>query len=206
MTFLNNLLWREATKKFDINKKINIEDYQKIKDSIRFAPTAKGLQPFKVLDIKNKELLKMIKTDEINKERFLTADKVLLFCGIDNLHKLVKKMFDKKSNYDDNLRIKFEKAENSIIEILNTFDNNEKIAWVSSNTHVALGFALAACSELNIDSCPISIFEKESVKNTFNLDENLNPFVFLTLGYRDSDENHNIKWRFEEKDLFSEIN
>ncbi len=40
MSFLSNLNWRYATKKFDANKKVSDTDLEKILEAIRLTPTS----------------------------------------------------------------------------------------------------------------------------------------------------------------------
>ncbi len=46
MSFLENLNWRYATKKFDTEKKVSDSDLEKIVEAIRLTPTSFGLQPY----------------------------------------------------------------------------------------------------------------------------------------------------------------
>lgn len=40
MSFLSNLNWRYATKKFDTSRKVSDEDLEKILEAIRLTPTS----------------------------------------------------------------------------------------------------------------------------------------------------------------------
>jgi nitroreductase len=56
MKLIENLKWRYATKKYDTTKKVSEDDLQQIKEAIRLSPSSYGLQAFKILDIKDKDI------------------------------------------------------------------------------------------------------------------------------------------------------
>ena len=61
MSFLSQLEWRYATKKFDASKKVSEEDIGKILEAIRMTPTSFGLESYKVAvvsDQKTKDALR----------------------------------------------------------------------------------------------------------------------------------------------------
>jgi hypothetical protein len=61
MSFIENLNFRYATKKFDNTKKVSEEDLQKIRDSIVLAPTSFGLQMFSVVEVSDMSVREKMK-------------------------------------------------------------------------------------------------------------------------------------------------
>jgi nitroreductase len=55
-TFIENQNWRYATKKFDANKKISVQDLNLLKEAIRLSTSSFGLQLYKVIIVENPEL------------------------------------------------------------------------------------------------------------------------------------------------------
>jgi len=53
MSFLSQLNWRYATKKFDTTQKVSDENLEKIIEAIRMTPTAFGIQPYHFYVISN---------------------------------------------------------------------------------------------------------------------------------------------------------
>ena len=76
--------------------------------------------------------------------------------------------------------------------------------WSAKQTYITLGFALAACAELKIDSCPIEGFEPKNFEKVLNLPTDLDPKFCLAIGYRSPNDTHlkSPKIRFSKKDLF----
>jgi nitroreductase/dihydropteridine reductase len=81
---------------------------------------------------------------------------------------------------------------------------DKAVAWAAKQTYIALGFALAACAELGIDSCPMEGFNPAEVDKILNLPENLKTQAFLAVGYR-AEGPAQPKVRFPESDIFEKI-
>lgn len=208
MSFLENLNWRYATKKFAKSKKVSEEDLGKIRAAIRLAPTSQGVQPFEVVEIEDIDIRKKIKTGTLNMSRILNADKLFLFNAHKNISDWVNVMFETLSDHDQEKReTVYHDYEAGVHKMLDGLPQVDLLIWAENNIHVVLGFALAACTELKIDSCPISGFDKESTREALTLDENLEPVILLAIGYRDeTDEAIQIpKWRFPLEKLFRKI-
>ncbi len=60
MSFLSNLSWRYATKKFDTSKKVSEQDLQNIIEAIRLTPTSFGLQPYHFYVVSNQDIQNQI--------------------------------------------------------------------------------------------------------------------------------------------------
>ena len=77
--------------------------------------------------------------------------------------------------------------------------------WTRAQTYIALGFALATCCELMIDSAPIEGFDKKYIEETLNLEVGIEPVVLLALGYRADKKTNKNKTRFAQKELFENV-
>lgn len=58
------------------------------------------------------------------------------------------------------------------------------LTWTSKQVYIAHGFALAACAELEIDSCAMEGFDPVAVGEILGLPENQKALVMLPIGYR----------------------
>ena len=74
--------------------------------------------------------------------------------------------------------------------------------WASKQAYIALGFGLAACAELQIDSCPMEGFDPVQMKQILALPAHLYPCVMLAVGKRAASEVLKPKVRFDKADLF----
>ena len=56
MHILEQLKWRYATKKFDETKKVSSDTIETLKEAFNLTATSYGLQPIKLVIIKNKDI------------------------------------------------------------------------------------------------------------------------------------------------------
>jgi nitroreductase len=80
---------------------------------------------------------------------------------------------------------------------------NSSPEWAKKQVYIAQGFMLAACAELNIDSCPMEGFNPDAVAEILSIPEELSVAVIIPIGYRSSDEVLRPKVRFSQEKLFT---
>lgn len=56
--------------------------------------------------------------------------------------------------------------------------------WADRQTYIAHGFGIAACAELQIDSCPMEGFDPTAVGEILGLPDTQKALVLLPIGYR----------------------
>lgn len=66
MSLLEDLNWRHAVKAYDPTKKVSEENIQKIIEAARLAPTSSGLQPFKILVVKDQNIKNQLAESALN--------------------------------------------------------------------------------------------------------------------------------------------
>jgi nitroreductase / dihydropteridine reductase len=209
MTFLENLNWRYATKKFN-QKTVSDLDLQKIKDAIRLTPTSFGVQPFHVHIVSDKKVLEQLKKYSKNNESKLeTCSHLLVFSSLENVAKrfLELQILQKRT---DNFLKKMGWQLQYFGWLASYFLYGRYVSatvWARNQTYIPLGFTLAACAELKIDSCPMEGFNTSGYKKILNLDKNLTPIVIIAIGYRDETDTSLVfaKTRFPEDNLFTNV-
>jgi nitroreductase len=82
-------------------------------------------------------------------------------------------------------------------------DDTTRAAWAARQAYIALGFAMAAAAELEVDSCPMEGFMPAGVKEVLGLPDHVHPVVLLPIGTRASDDTPYPKARFPQDDLFT---
>ena len=206
MSFLGNLNWRYATKKFDSTKKVSDENLQKIREAIRMAPTSFGVQMFSVVEVVDAETRVKIKDASWKQPQITDSDRVFVFCARNDGEARIEKMFEVMSGGNEEVRKNALKGyEDMVRSAVLRHDPKDLLNWSAKQAYIALGFGLAAAAELEIDSCPMEGFEGAKVKEILGLGDEFMPVVLLTVGYRDeSDESlSHKKFRFPESELFS---
>ncbi|PIR07227.1 MAG: NAD(P)H-dependent oxidoreductase [Candidatus Komeilibacteria bacterium CG11_big_fil_rev_8_21_14_0_20_36_20] len=204
-TFLDNLKWRQATKKFDIRKDISEIDLNKILKAIRYTPSSYGLQSYHIYVIKDQELKKKLKEKSFGQEQIDSCAYLLIFCARTDRQDLEKRINDyaQLANQDPAaLPEKVTSLKTMLKSFLDKKSDEEIINWATKQVYIALGFGLAACAEMQIDSCPMEGFAKEEIDKILQLPKGLKSTVYLAIGYREADLPRQ-KIRFASDDLFS---
>ena len=190
MQLIKNLKWRYATKKFNPLKKVSQQNIDYIKEAVQLSASSYGLQPYKVLEIKNPQLREELKPLSWNQSQITDASHLFVFCNykmvtnndVDNLILLKSRTngitMDKISGYGTFVKGKLK--EKSATEMFH---------WTAKQTYIALSNALNACAELKIDCTPIEGFEPDDYNQKLELTEKgLNACVVLAIGYRDKED------------------
>ena len=204
MSFLRNLDWRFATKKFDSQKKVSEKDVDQICEAARLAPSSLGLQPWHIYVVSNPEIKKKIRSISYLQSQVVDASHVLVFCGRND----VMQRIDTYSNLNAKKNI----LEAVKIKGIQTFmkgammgrNEEQRMDWAKRQAYIALGFVLAACCELRIDSCPIEGFNNTEMDKLLHMPSYMNSVVVLAVGYRKEGPTH-PKVRFPKKDLFTSV-
>ena len=203
MPFLDNLNWRYATKKFsgDI---ISPGDLKSIENAIRMAPSSIGAQPYHVVVVENKELKDTLITSSKQVDK-MQCSHLFVFCA----------RTDYPHRADEQIRITSEitgatpeqlAGFRASIDRATTRTPDELFNWAAKQAYIALGFALAACAELRIDSCAMEGFNPNEFHEILGLPDYIRPVVLLAVGHRDPEDvtqpSLRPKVRFPKEDIF----
>ncbi|WP_299922774.1 NAD(P)H-dependent oxidoreductase [uncultured Pelagimonas sp.] len=187
-SLLDKLNWRYATKKMDPSKTVPQDKLDQILEAIRLAPTSSGTQPFEVFVVTNPEIRAEIQKVAWDQAQVTEGSHLLVFAAWDNytadrIDAVVDQMEDERgksemlTGYYDNLK--------------NTYlprDTDVNHNHAARQAYIALGFALAAAAELEVDSTPMEGFDPDKVDEILGLREKgLRSTTLLPLGYRQED-------------------
>ncbi|MEI6711726.1 MAG: NAD(P)H-dependent oxidoreductase [bacterium] len=201
MSFLSQLNWRYAVKKFDITKKVSDENLEKIIEAIHLAPSSFGMQPYRFFIVTNPEKKAAIQAAAWNQEQITTSSHLIVMCARNDLMTVKDEYFDAMSGGNPEVRTKLSGFEDMVAG----FIPNASPEWAKKQVYIAEGFALAACAELEIDSCPMEGFDAAAVKKILELPDNLEVAVITPIGYRANDEHPRPKFRMPKEKLLSTI-
>ncbi len=189
MQLVENLKWRYATKKYGASKKVSEKDINYIKEAVQLTASSYGLQPFKVLEIKDPALKEALKPLSWNQSQITDASHLFVFCNkikvtdedVDGMMQLRAKTnnipIEKISSYGEFVKEKMK--EKSDVEMFH---------WTAKQAYMALSIALIACAELQIDATPMEGFDAEDYNIKLGLKEKgLNASALLAVGYRYAD-------------------
>jgi len=205
MSFIENLGWRYATKKFDVEKKVTAENLEKILEAMRLAPSSFGLQPYHFYVVantsENQEKLQAIKTASWDQAQIDTCSHLIVITGRNDLMVVKDEYFNLLSGGEASVRAGLADYEKMISDSI----VKATPEWSKRQSYISLGFGLAACAELAIDSCPMEGFDGKKVAEILAMPVNHEVVVFLAVGYRATDEVLRPKVRFTKDQLFTEL-
>lgn len=202
--------WRYATKKMDPAKAVSEDKIAKILEAIQMAPTSSGTQPFEVIVITNPAVRGEIRKVAWDQAQITDGSHLLVFAAWDNytaprIDAVVGQMEDERgganpmlTQYYDNLKSMYLPREADV-----NFEHAARQAYI------ALGFALMAAAELEVDSTPMEGFDPAEVDKILGLGEQgLRSVLLMPLGYRDASGDWLLpmkKVRKSEEKLFKRI-
>jgi nitroreductase/dihydropteridine reductase len=189
MSLIEDLNWRHAVKAYDPAKKVSQEDLNKILEAARLAPTSSGLQPFRVVVVKDQELKEKMVQGALNPEVMRDCSHVLVFAAWDSYSdEKIDKVYDYHTDVRDLPRGRFGSYTDKIKEIYGAQTPEEHFAHTARQTYIALGLAMAQAAELKVDTTPAEGFSNEIVDEILNLKEfGLKSVSLLYIGYRDAE-------------------
>jgi nitroreductase len=190
MNIIDSLKWRYAVKKFDTDKELSEAQVNTLKEAFNLTATSFGLQPLKLIVIKNKVVQEKLVPFSWNQPQILQASHLLVLCIQDNYTtKEVENYFNlvqKIRNTPDAIINPFKKfltAEISKKTQEELYNSNKNQAYI------ALGNLLTVCAYEEIDSCPMEGFSPDKYDEILDLKkDNLKSVLVLPVGFRAADD------------------
>ena len=190
MNIIDSLKWRYAVKKFDTNKELSERQIETLKEAFNLTATSYGLQPLKLVIIKNKKIQEKLVPFSWNQQQILQASHLLVICIKDNYTtKEVENYF--------NLVQKIRNTPDAVINPFKKFltaeiaKKTQEELYVSNKNqaYIALGNLLTVCASQEIDSCPMEGFTPDKYDEILDLKkDNLKSVLVLPVGFRASDD------------------
>ena len=190
MNIIDSLQWRYAVKKFDTNKELSELQIETLKEAFNLTATSYGLQPLKLVIIKNKKIQEKLVPFSWNQQQILQASHLLVICVKDNY------TTQEVENYFNLVQ----KIRNTPDEVINPFKKfltaeiakkTQEELYISNKNqaYIALGNLLTVCASQEIDSCPMEGFTPDKYDEILDLTkDNLKSVLVLPVGFRASDD------------------
>lgn len=180
------LNWRYATKKMDPAKTVPQEKVDAILEAVRMAPTSSGTQPFEVIVVTNPDVLAEIRTAASDQSPITDGSHLLVFAAWDNY---TNERIDDVTQLNVQARGEIPLIHEYYGNLKNNYVPREaevNYAHAARQAYIALGFALIAAADQEVDSTPMEGFDPATVDKILRLKERgLRSVVLLPLGYRD---------------------
>lgn len=187
MNTIELLKWRYATKA--MNKQTVTEDkVNTILESARLTATSSGLQQFEVMVVTNQELKDKIRTVSWNQSMVSDCSHLLVFAAWDQYTaERINSMFDLVNEERGFKNEGFEAYRQKLLSMYPQQDPEVSFQHAARQSYIALGSAMIACAELQVDSVPMEGFDPNAVDEILGLRaKGLRSTVMLPIGYRDA--------------------
>lgn len=192
MALLEDLKWRHAVKAYDATKEVSEQDLNKILEAARLAPTSSGLQPFRIIVVKDQQLKEKMVEGALNPDVMKECSHVLVFAAWDRYSdEKIDVVYDRHTDERELPRGRFGSYTDKLKDLYNGQTPEQHFAHTARQTYIALGLALAQAAELKVDSTPAEGFNNSLVDDILELKElGLKSVSLLYLGYRDTERDY----------------
>ncbi|MDO1511796.1 nitroreductase family protein [Maribacter confluentis] len=167
---------RYTTKIFDASKKIPETQIEELKHILKLSPSSINSQPWLFSFISNEEIKNSLaEASFFNAPKIKNASHLVVFSVMDNLERFEK-------HVEDNLA---EGSINYYKQFIKEQPADTTITWLTHQVYLSLGFFLAACAAMKIDSTPMEGIEPLKYKKVLKLKDHKVLFA-VAIGYRDN--------------------
>lgn len=207
---LKSLNWRYATKKFDPAKKIPEADWNVLAESLRLSPSSYGIQPWKFLVVRNRELLKKLRAATWNQSQVEDSSHYVVFItptkmNVEHVKKYVDKTAEVRNVDPSSLHKFFDMMNNNLVK--DTLPA-VSLSWMQRQAYIAMGFLMEAAALLKIDTCAIEGLTPSAYDDLLGLKEKgWTTVACVALGYRSPEDQyqHAKKVRFDLDDVIEYV-
>ena len=184
-TLNDRLSWRYATKAMEPTKAVPQDKVDAIIEAVQMAPTSSGTQPFELIVVTNSEVRTRIRAAAHDQSPITDGSHVLVFAAWDNYT---------EARIDEVVQLN--KAARGDLPLIDQYYGNLKAGYLprdpevnynhaARQAYIALGFAMLAAAEHEVDCTPMEGFDPSEVDEILGLGERgLRSVVLLPLGYR----------------------
>lgn len=190
MNSIESLQWRYACKKFDESKFLSDKQIEKLSKAFNLTATSFGLQPIKMLIIKNKDLQKQLVPHSFDQNQVYNASHLLVIC-IQDYFTLddIDAYFDLEKETRGTPEKILKPYRKQLKDIFANKSTIEKQKSAINQAYIALGNLMTICALEKIDSCPMEGFIAQKYDEILNLrEQNLKSVLLLPIGYRADDD------------------
>jgi len=188
MTLIQKLQWRYAAKKMDPTQAVPQDKVDRIFEDIRLTATSSCLQPYELIVITNPELRQKIKDVANNQAQIIEGSHLLVFAAWDDYTpERINMMFDFTNQLRGFTNEGWDAYRNMLLNKYPARGAEANFQHAAKQAYIALGTALIAAAEEQVDATPMEGFAPAKVDEILNLSaRGLRSVVLLPLGYRET--------------------
>ncbi len=195
MNLIESLQWRYATKKMDPTLSVPQDQVDRIIEAARLTPTSSGLQPFEIISVISPEVRAKIREIGWNQGQITDGSHLLVFAAWDNYTtERINHMFDLTNEVRGFKNEGWETYRQMLLKTYPQRDAEVNYQHAARQAYIALGVAMVAASEAQVDCTPMEGFDAAKLDEILGLRERgLRSVVILPLGYRQEEGDWLVK-------------
>ncbi|MEY3679221.1 MAG: hypothetical protein RI924_1362 [Bacteroidota bacterium] len=192
--YIEKLNWRYATKRMN-NTAVAEDKLNRIVESIQLAPSSLGLQPFKVILIKDPATRAKIAPAVYNQPQITEGAAVLVLAvwenaGLAEVDAYINQIASERGVPVESLA----DFKGMILGAIEGKTPEQLQVWFAKQAYIALGFGLVAAALEGVDSTPMEGFDPAALDLSLGLKEKgLRSAVVLAIGNRDEANDYLVK-------------
>lgn len=207
---LGALRWRYATKKYDPTKKIPVETWHALEQSLVLAPSSYGLQPWRFLVVDDPAVKLKLAEAAYGQQQAVDASHYVVFAvrkdlGDDHIDRYIARTAEVRGTTSEALAPFRNVMSKSIsgARSKGTLDT-----WQSHQVYIALGQFMASAAVLGVDTTPMEGLDASKYDEILGLKGTDHATLCAcAAGYRAADDKYATipKVRFETKDVIVHV-
>jgi nitroreductase len=190
--YLNSLMWRYATKKFDSQQKLSSAETDILEEALRLAPNSFGIQLWKFYRVDDPAVRAAVKDAAYGQTQIADAS---------HLYALASKVAPTEQDVIDFIEsIKMTRGvtdeslagyKKSLESAITGKPAADIAVWTAKQVYIALGFILDAAVQHHIDACPMEGFDPAKVSDIIGATkEGYAVQVLCPVGHRAADDGY----------------
>ena len=209
MSIINSLSWRYAVKRMNGNK-VSQDKLDTLLDAITLSASGFGLQPYQIFMVEDADLKAKIQPIAYGQPQIVESSHLLIFAA---WNEVTEAQIDAYMNLIAETRgmsiSDLGDFKGAIAGSMKYKSKEQQAQWADRQVYLAMGTALAAAGELQIDTTPMEGFIPAKLDELLGLEaKGLHSVLMLAIGERDEATDYMVnvkKVRTPKSELFVQL-
>ncbi len=180
---------RRSVRDYDSSKEITDSQLEQLFSAVKLSPSSYNLQPWEFVVVrKNKKKLFDCTN---NQQHVLGASATIIVLANTN------PLAHADDIMEDRVKKGYYSAEQKALTIqrINSIasDKTNSLVWAVKSTSLAAMTLMLAAVDMGLSTCPIESFNKDAVRKEFNIPDNYEIIMLITLGYQSKEPKERLK-------------
>lgn len=190
--FMRAMRFRHACKKFDSQKPIAPEVFESILESGRLAPSSFGMEPTRLLVVRDRVKREQLKALCWNQDQITDASEVVVYlvkiADMQSTSNYALECFKRKGLSEEKIKAYKDERYANFLHENGYVDTQSIFSWGARQAYITASIMMACAASMGVDSCAIEGFEKRRVEELLVLDTFANQVaLIMCFGYRVAD-------------------